>query len=65
MREAIRYFTQKKLEIFIKIPFLLHINSPEYPGFTEGNELSHGIFNFKNSGFYKEAVQKNFSKIHH
>jgi adenylate cyclase class 1 len=58
MREAIRYFTQKKLEIFIKIPFLLHINSPQYPGFTEGNELSHGIFNFKNSGFYKEAVQK-------
>ena len=58
MREAIRYLTPEKLEIFIKIPFLLHINSPEYPGFTDNKVSSHGIWNFENSGFYKEAVKK-------
>jgi len=59
MREAVRYLTKKKLQIFIKIPFLLHINSPEYPGFTDKNEIAHGIYNFENSGFYKESVKTN------
>jgi len=58
MREAVRYLTPDKLEIFIKIPFLLHINFPKYPGFTGVKALSHGIWNFENSGFYKEVVQK-------
>lgn len=63
MREAIRYLSPKKLEIFIKIPFLLHINSPQYPGFTDPEQSSHGIWNFVNSGFYKSAVsQKLFPK---
>ena len=57
MREAIRYLTPRKLEIFMKIPFLLHINSPEYPGFIDTKASPHGIWNFKNSGFYKEAVK--------
>lgn len=58
MREAIRYFTKKKLEIFIKIPFLLHINSPEFPGFVDKKVQSHGIWNFENSGFYKLIVKE-------
>ena len=58
MREAIRYLTPEKLEIFIKIPFLLHINSPQYPGFTNSEISSHGIWNFVNSGFYKEAANE-------
>ena len=63
MREAIRYLTPEKLEIFIKIPFLLHINAPEYPGFTDPDVSSHGIWNFINSGFYKEAAtEKLFPK---
>jgi adenylate cyclase class 1 len=57
MREAIRYLAPEKLEIFIKIPFLLHINSPEYPGFVDNRVSSHGIWNFENSGFYKEALK--------
>ena len=56
MREAIRYLTPEKFEIFIKIPFLLHINSPGYPGFTDPGISSHGIWNFVNSGFYREAA---------
>ena len=57
MREAIRYLTKEKLEIFIKIPFLLHINSPEFPGFMDSRVSPHGIWNFENSGFYKVAVK--------
>ena len=58
MREAIRYLAPEKLEIFIKIPFLLHINCPGYPGFTDSDLSSHGIWNFVNSGFYKEAANE-------
>jgi len=58
MREAIRYLSPDKLEIFIKIPFLLHINSPGYPGFTDSEASVHGIWNFLNSGFYKEAANQ-------
>lgn len=58
MREAIRYLSPDKLEIFIKIPFLLHINSPGYPGFIESDITAHGIWNFVNSGFYKEAANE-------
>lgn len=57
MREAIRYLTRKKLEIFIKIPFLLHINSSEHPGFIDLKDAPHGIWNFEKSGFYKEAIK--------
>ncbi len=55
MREAIRYFTPEKLEIFIKIPFLIHINSPGYPGFVDSKTPAHGIWHFEESGFFKEA----------
>jgi len=58
MREAIRYLSPDKLEIFIKIPFLLHINSPGYPGFTDSEASVHGIWNFLNSRFYKEAANQ-------
>ncbi|MCK5683583.1 class I adenylate cyclase, partial [bacterium] len=63
MREAIRYFSSKKLELFIKIPFLLHINSPQHPGFCDSTTTCHGIWNFMKSGFYKVAVNtKSFPK---
>ncbi len=57
MREVVRNLTTKKLEIFIKIPFLLHINSSGYPGFVETRVPSHGIWNFEQSGFYKEVIK--------
>jgi len=62
MREAIRYLAPKKLEIFIKIPFLLHINSPQYPGYIDAGISPHGIWNFENSGFYKEALKTKLEK---
>lgn len=59
MREAVRYLSEEKLEIFIKIPVLLHINVPRFPGFIDTGEPCHGIFNFENSGFYKVAATNN------
>nr|WP_300458627.1 class I adenylate cyclase [Desulfobacula sp.] len=59
MREAVRHLTGKKLELFIKIPFLLHINSSGYPGFTGTGVCAHGIWNFEKTGFYKEGMKNN------
>ncbi len=57
MREALRYLTPEKLEIFIKIPVFLHINQPDCPGFTDPGKAAHGIWGFRQSGFYKEALE--------
>lgn len=56
MREALRYLSGPKLELFIKIPFLIHINHPQFPGYVPEPPEARGIYNFRNSGFYK-AVQ--------
>ncbi|MCK5541617.1 MAG: class I adenylate cyclase [Desulfobacterales bacterium] len=60
MREAIRYLSKDKLKLFTQIPFLLHINLPEFPGFIDSLETAHGIWNFEHSGFYKEALKTGF-----
>jgi len=60
MREALRYFTEKKLQLFLKIPFYLHINSPNYPGCINTKSKPYGIWNFEKSGFYREAVASQF-----
>ncbi len=56
MREALRYLSGPKLELFIKIPFLIHINRPQFPGYVPELPEACGIYNFKNSGFYKAAL---------
>ncbi len=56
MREALRYLSGPKLELFIKIPFLIHINHPQFPGYVPDPPEACGIYNFNNSGFFK-AVQ--------
>ncbi|MCP4671493.1 MAG: adenylate cyclase [Desulfobacula sp.] len=56
MREALRYLSKKKVNIFTQIPFLIHSNSKELPGFVDSDEKAHGIWNFENSGFYKAMV---------
>lgn len=58
MREAIRYLTAEKFKLFLKIPFLLHINARGYPGFVETFSTAHGIYNFNKSGFYKTALSQ-------
>ncbi len=58
MRETLRYLAGPKLELFIKIPFLIHVNLPELPGYVESDTSAHGIYNFEQSGFYKEVLKQ-------
>ncbi len=58
MREALRYLSGPKLKLFIKIPFLIHVNLPEFPGYVAQAPQAHGIHNFKASGFYKEGLNQ-------
>ena len=58
MREALRYLSGPKSELFIKIPFLIHVNLPGFPGFIDSDIPAHGIHNFEQSGFYKEALKQ-------
>ena len=58
MREALRYLSGPKLSLFIQIPFLIHVNLPEVPGFVPDAPDAHGIFNFEESGFYKEGKKQ-------
>ncbi|MCG8636403.1 MAG: class I adenylate cyclase [Desulfobacterales bacterium] len=58
MREALRYLSGPKLSLFIQIPFLIHVNLPEVPGFVPDAPDAHGIFDFEESGFYKEGKKQ-------
>ena len=58
MREALRYLTPQKFTLFLEIPFLLHINAPGYPGFIPETPNAHGVFNFRQSGFFKLAMKE-------
>lgn len=58
MREALRYLSGPKLELFIKIPFLIHMNLEELPGYVAQAPQAHGIHNFKASGFYREGLRQ-------
>ncbi|WP_321495766.1 class I adenylate cyclase [uncultured Desulfobacter sp.] len=65
MREALRYLSGPKLELFIKIPFLIHMNRPHLPGYVPEKPEACGIYNFENSGFYKAVLdnEKDFGDI--
>ena len=58
LRELIRYLSPKRLELFHTIPFLLHINLPDFPGYIDDPLSSHGIYRFHESGFWKLALKR-------
>ncbi|MBF0233870.1 MAG: hypothetical protein HQK65_12650, partial [Desulfamplus sp.] len=35
LREMIRYLPPEKLTLFKEIPFLIHVNSPDFPGYVK------------------------------
>lgn len=55
LRELIRYLPEEKLELFHTIPLLLHMNSPDLPGYVDHPMTPHGIYRFFDSGFWKLA----------
>ena len=56
MREAFRYLSKPKLALFINIPFYIHVNLPQFPGYIKNAPPCHGILNFRESGFYKAGI---------
>jgi adenylate cyclase class 1 len=57
LRELIRYLSPEKLELFHSIPFLLHINHPDFPGYLEMKLPPCGIYKFEKSGLWKIAIK--------
>ncbi len=39
LRELIRYLSAEKFELFHTLPFLLHVNSPKFPGYVSDPAL--------------------------
>ncbi|MBF0228122.1 MAG: class I adenylate cyclase [Desulfamplus sp.] len=71
LREMIRYLPNEKLNLFKQIPFLIHVNSPEFPGYVKLSDTKSadfinipednifGVWNFENSGFAKDIAENN------
>jgi len=57
IREFIRYLSPEKYELFHTIPFLLHVNAHDFPGYINHPLLAYGIYGFHDSGFWKEALR--------
>jgi adenylate cyclase class 1 len=53
LRELIRYLPEEKLDLFHTIPLLVHMNSPDLPGFVDHPLTPHGLYRFFDSGFWK------------
>ena len=58
LRELLRYLPTKKLDLFYTIPLLLHVNSPDYPGYVDNPQIPHGIYGFFDSGFWRLAKRR-------
>lgn len=58
IRELIRYLSPKKLQLFQALPFLLHVNSPRFPGYVATPGTPHGIYRFHASGFWKSGLKQ-------
>ncbi len=59
IREIIRYFSKRALDLFYAVPFLLHVNSPRFPGYVESEMIPYGIYRFHQSGLW-EITKKIF-----
>ena len=58
LRELIRYTPEDKLDLFHTIPFLVHSNSPNLPGYVDDPLTPHGIYRFFDSGFWGFAKKR-------
>jgi len=58
LRELIRDLPNEKLEFFYSIPLLLHVNSPNLPGYIDHPNTPHGIYRFFDSGFWRLAKKR-------
>lgn len=57
LRELLRYLPQSKARLFETIPFFLHVNAQDFPGYVDSDEPFYGIYRFEQSGFFKIALR--------
>ena len=55
MREILRYLPRGRQEVFHTVPLLLHVNTPDLPGYVEAPDTPHGIREFSKTGFWRAA----------
>jgi adenylate cyclase class 1 len=58
LRELIRYLPDEKLELFHVVPLLLHVNSPDWPGYVNRPQTPYGVYQFYDSGFWRLAEKR-------
>ncbi len=58
LRRLLHGLPENKLELFHTVPLLLHMNSPDLPGFIDHPQAPHGIYLFFDSGFWNLAKQE-------
>jgi adenylate cyclase class 1 len=58
LRGLIGNLSSEKLELFYSIPLLLHMNSPDLPGYVDHPKTPHGVYRFFDSGFWKLAKKR-------
>jgi adenylate cyclase class 1 len=58
LRELIRYLPEERLDLFHTIPLLVHMNSPDLPGYVDHPLTPHGLYRFFDSGFWKFAKKR-------
>lgn len=57
MHDLIRNLSPQKRKLFKKIPFLLHINSINFPGYVDHPSCPYGIIGFHESAFWKLSLK--------
>ena len=55
LQQAIDKLPERKKDIFKKIPFFIHVNTPGVPGFVK-DETVGGIWNFERSFFFRHMA---------
>ncbi len=58
LRQLFQSLPERKLELFNSVPLLLHMNSPDMPGYIDHPQAPHGIYMFFDSGFWNIAKQE-------
>lgn len=58
LRTLIGFLPGEKLELFCSIPLLLHVNSPDLPGYVDHPKTPHGVYRFFDSGFWRLAKKR-------
>lgn len=58
IRELLRNLPPARSDLFQSLPFLLHVNMPDFPGYVESDDdIFYGIDRFEQSGFFKFALR--------